>query len=252
MSRCASRLCPVTFSSTLPVGYAAPPLARLGGLSRSRPSLGPAPAHQQWPRTKRPATGTLGRGLWRSLLRDLGPGVGAEAAVESWPQRKGALGHTHADRRGARTHRPTADRRSWAGSGVGGGTCGGAVAVGAAETRPRCPLGLGGAAAGPSLLPRVTCGSECHVIGAAPGTSGEGQYPAQEARAHFSLGVLARSWWLESHLLVRSCGTPGTNLLFLLLPLQQAEFSAKECAGSEAFSIPPGSRGTRGSHQESI
>lgn len=118
MSRCASRLCPATFSSTLPVGYAAPPLARLGGLSRSRPSLGPAPAPQQWPQTKRPATGTLGRGLWRSLLWDLGPGVGAEAAVKSWPQRKGALGHTHADRRGARTHRPTADRRAWAGSGV--------------------------------------------------------------------------------------------------------------------------------------
>lgn len=143
MSRCASRLCPATFSSTLPVGYAAPPLARLGGLSRSRPSLGPAPAHQQWPQTKRPATGTLGRGLWRSLLWDLGPGVGAEAAVKSWQQRKGALGHTHADRRGARTHRPTADRRAWAGSGVLGAAPAAGCGSGSCRDPPAVPFGAG-------------------------------------------------------------------------------------------------------------
>lgn len=102
---------------------------------------------------------------------------------------------THARGPTRRTHTPTDGRQTSLGGirCVGGGTCGGAVAVGAAETRPRCLLGLGGAAAGSSLLRRVTCGPECHVIGAAPGTSGEGQYPAQEARAHFSLGVLARS-----------------------------------------------------------
>lgn len=131
--------------STLPVGCAAPPLAKLGGSSRSRPSLGPAPAHQQWPRTKQPATGVRDRGLWRSLLRDLGPGVGAAAAaVESWPQRKGALGHrhTHADRRGARTYRPTADRRAWAGSGVLGAAPA-AGCSGSCRDPPAVPFGAG-------------------------------------------------------------------------------------------------------------
>lgn len=168
----------------LPVGCAAPPLAKLGGLSRSRPSLGRAPAHQQWPRTKQPATGVRDRGPWRSLLRDLGPGVGAVAAVESWPQRKGALGHTHADRRGARTYRPTADRRAWAGSGVLGAAPA-AGCSGSCRDPPAVPSGAGRCSSDPSLLRRVTCGPERHVIRAAQGTSREGQNPAQEARAHF-------------------------------------------------------------------
>lgn len=136
---------------------------------------------------------------------DWGPGQGsvAESTVGSGPggggggggggvmaaEEGGARPHTRGPTR--RTHVPTDGKQTILGGirCVGGGTCGGVSAVGAAETRPQCPLGLGGAAAGPSLLRRVTCGPEGHVIGAAPGTSGEGQNPAQEARTHFSQGV---------------------------------------------------------------
>lgn len=93
----------------VPAGSAAPPLARPGGLSRSRRSPGPAPTHRPWPRTARPGVQARGGGRRPSPRRGPGRGAVAGEAAESWPQRKGALGQTHADRRGARTHRPTAD-----------------------------------------------------------------------------------------------------------------------------------------------
>lgn len=82
------------------------------------------------------------------------------------------------------------------------------------------------------------------MIGAAPGTSGEGQNPGQEARTHFSLGVccaagaLRDSW--DEHLLPPASSPAGN------------ESSAKERSESEAFSIPRGSCGTRGSQKESV
>lgn len=64
----------------------------------------------------------------------------------------GARPHTHTRGPTRRTHAPTDGKQRSLGGirGVGGGTCGGAVTVGAAETRPPCPLGLGGAAAVPA------------------------------------------------------------------------------------------------------
>lgn len=142
-----------------------------------------------------------------------GGGGGVMAAEEG-----GARPHTRGPTR--RTHaRTDGGQRSWGGIWcVGGGTCGGAGAVEAAETRPRCPLGLGGAAAGPSPLQRVTCCPEGHVIGAAPGTSREGQNPAQEARTHFSGGVSSAAGVPPLGAVL----TPGTNPFSLPLPLQQA------------------------------
>lgn len=187
---------PPTFS-TLPVGCAAPPLAKRGGLSRSRLSLGPALAHQPWPRTKQPATGVRDRGLWRSLLRDLGPGVGAAVAVESWPQRKGPLGHTRADRRGARTHGPT-DRQHPEELGRDPVCWGRHLrrrgVVGAAETRPRCPLGLGGAAAEPSLPRRVTCGPERPRDQGGPGSLAGGPEPCPGGKRSLLPGRALGNW----------------------------------------------------------
>lgn len=70
---------------TLPGGSAAPPLATLAGLSRSRRSPGPAPVHRPWPRTARPGVQPLGRSRRKSLRRGSGPGAGAAVAPESWP-----------------------------------------------------------------------------------------------------------------------------------------------------------------------
>lgn len=232
MSRCARRLGvrgPAALSS-LPVGCAAPPLAKLEGLSRSRPSLNPAPAHRQWPRTRRPATGARGRGLRPCLWRDPGPGA---AAAESWPQRKGALGHTRGPTR--RTYRPTADRRAWAGPGVGGGTCGGAGAVGAVETRPRSQASY--------LRPRGPRDP------AAPGTSGEGPNLAGR-QVLSSLGVRSAAGVPPLGALPRDSGDRP-----VLSPTSSpagAESSAEECAEPEAVSIPRGSRRTRESHREEL
>lgn len=252
MSRCASRLCPATFSfSHLTCrlrGSTTCQTRRIKSVSsepRSGPSA-PAVAPNKTTSDWDPGQGSVAESTAGSGPGGGGGGGGGVMAAEEGGARPHARGPTR------RTHTPTDGRQTSLGGirCVGGGTCGGAV--GAAETRPRCPLGLGGAAAGPSPLRRVTCGPECHVIGAAPGTSWEGQYPAQEARAHFSLGVLVllggwspplgevlRDSWDES--IISPTSSPAGN-----------EFSAKECAGSEAFSIPRGSRGTRESHQESI
>lgn len=105
--------------------------------------------------------------------------------------------------------------------------------VGAAETRPRCPLGLGGAAADPCLLPRVTCGPERPRDQGGPGNLAGGPEPCPGGKSSL-LPRRALAGWSPT-----SCCLPATLLgrihsFSYFLSSRHSESSAKECAGSEA------------------
>lgn len=99
-----------------------------------------------------------------------GGGWGGGGVMAS--EERGAPPDTRIDEAHARTDR-WQTRPGWGGTPcVGGGTCGPAGAVGAAETRPRRPAGRGGYRPPPSPG-QLPVGPAGHVI-EGPGTVGEG------------------------------------------------------------------------------
>lgn len=107
---------------------------------------------------------------------------------------------------------------------------------GSCRDPPAVPFGAGRCSKDPSLLRRVTCGPERHVIRAAQRTSREGQNPAQEARAHFCPDVLG-GWSPTSGCRpVRLLGRVHFFFSFsYFLSSRHYESSAKECERSEVF-----------------
>lgn len=155
-----------------------------------------------------------------------GGGGGVMAAEEG-----GARPHTRTDEAHTRTDRQQTDELGrdpvcW-GRHLRPGV------VGAAETRPRCPLGLGGAAAYPCLLRRVTCGPERPRDQDGPGNPAGGPKPCPGGKSSLLLRRALAGWSPTS------CCSPARLLgrihsFSYFLSSRHSESSAKECAGSEA------------------